>query len=264
MEAPLTLLDPVERAQRGAAVGCGLGGSALSEPATLVEASIRDFVLSEVWSRPALDHRSRFWIAMTAAACNPRVRDDLDQNVRKSLILNLINLAELREAALHAAVYGGWPSGVYWDQAITRVAIALDLPPVMVEPIQPRPRLQAERRQSGIDSFHDIMTFPIAAQGTPYFEVGNLGFVFPEMWSRPGLDLRARRLISLVASAESASSVALSPHIYAALQRKELTLEEVNEFALQYAVECGWSKGALVQAAILIESRKVAENIPYS
>ena len=260
----MTLLDPAERALRGSAIQSELTGTPAGEPTTLVEGSWRDFVYAEVWSRPGLDRRSRFWISMSAAVFNPRSADALAGYIRGALTLEEVTLAELREAALHAAVYGGWPCGTYWDEAITRVATQLGLAPVAFEPIQPHARMSAERRQTGFDGFRHIMTFPIGAQGAPYFEVGNLNFVVPEMWLRPGLDMRARRWISFVASAESASGTVLQSHVYAALKREEMTLDEANEFVLHYAAECGWPKAAMAQAAVMTEARKVSENLPYN
>ena len=48
----------------------------------------------------------------------------LDGYVRGALKLGELTLAELREAALHLAVYAGWSRGVALDTAVTRVAEA--------------------------------------------------------------------------------------------------------------------------------------------
>ena len=56
-----------------------------------------------------------------------------------------IKLPELREAALHMAIYAGWTVGAAFDEAVTLAAKALDLP-------APRSRRSARRRgipQSG-------------------------------------------------------------------------------------------------------------------
>ena len=46
------------------------------------------------------------------------------------------------------------------------------------------------------------MTFPGPSPSAPHFECGVLNFVFGEMWSRPGLDQRAHRWLTLVGVAE--------------------------------------------------------------
>jgi len=62
----VSLLNPVERTARGAKLQAELTGVPTAEPATLVQASWRDYVYAEVWARPALDLRSRFLIATAA------------------------------------------------------------------------------------------------------------------------------------------------------------------------------------------------------
>jgi len=63
----VSLLNPVERTARGAKLQ-PIDRLPTAEPATLVQASWRDYVYAEVWARPALDLRSRFLIAIGSAA----------------------------------------------------------------------------------------------------------------------------------------------------------------------------------------------------
>src|SRR3546814_1331949 len=90
------------------------------EPRTLFEASWRDYVYAEVWSRQGLDRRSRLVISIASAACTGASPKILEGYVRGALTLGELTLAELREATLHLAVYGGWSRAEPLDAAITR------------------------------------------------------------------------------------------------------------------------------------------------
>src|SRR5208337_2137298 len=125
----MSVLDPAERARLGVQRQTELLGAPAREPRTLMEASWRDYVFAEVWTRPALDRRSRYFISMCAAVCEGGRPDVVDGYIRGALKLAEITLPELREAALHLAVYAGWSRGVALDTAVTRVANEIGLAP---------------------------------------------------------------------------------------------------------------------------------------
>jgi 4-carboxymuconolactone decarboxylase len=118
------LLDPQERSARGSAVQAEVFGQAAGEPATPVQASWRDFVFAEVWTRPGLDRRARYLIAIASAAMSGADTDLLDAYVRGALKEGLLSLLELREAALHIAGYGGWPRGMHQNKFVPRLELA--------------------------------------------------------------------------------------------------------------------------------------------
>ena len=64
-------------------------------------------------------------------------------------------------------------------------------------------------------------------------------FVYAEIWSRQGLDLRARFLISLAGAASSGHAHAINAYARGALSTESLTLSELREAALHTAVYCG-------------------------
>ena len=117
-------LDPSERARVGKQQQEQLLGAPAPEPRTLFESSWRDYVFAEVWTRPGLDRRSRYFISISSAVCEGGRPDVVDGYVRGALNLGEITLSELREAALQLAVYGGWSRGMAFDTAVTRVAVA--------------------------------------------------------------------------------------------------------------------------------------------
>jgi 4-carboxymuconolactone decarboxylase len=108
-----------------------------------------------------------------------------------------------------------------------------------------------QREDHGRAWFEYTMTFPAPKPVTPYNKAGIAGFVFSEMWCRPGLDMRSRRWITLACVAASDTIVPIQAHIYAALKSGDITLDEMHEFTLHFAVYCGWPKASIVNQTIL-------------
>lgn len=257
------LLDPAERTQRGQGEQARLTGAAAPQPETLWEATWRDYIYAEVWTRPGLDPRSRFWISMAAAACSPGPTEALDGYVRGALTTGEITLSELREGALHLAVYAGWSRGGTWDASITRVAKELGLPPAEFPPVRGEPWDPKVRHAEGQAGFKKVMVFGGPPPVTAYFEGGIINFVFGEMWSRPGLDQRARRWITLVGVSESSSDIPIKSHTWSAMASGDATQEEMLEFVLQYAIHGGWPRGSVMQSTVLEMGKRVAEGLPF-
>jgi 4-carboxymuconolactone decarboxylase len=67
-----------------------------------------------------------------------------------------------------------------------------------------------------------------------------IDFVFAEVWTRPGLEIRERRLVALSTLAGSNSTGDLERHVYGALAGGDLTRDELDEWVLHFAVYCGW------------------------
>ena len=248
----MTMLDPEERSNRGHETQARLTGAEPAAPATLLEESWRDFIYAEIWTRPGLELRARFLISLASCASNNGPKDALDGYVRGALATDELTLAELREAALHLAVYAGWDKGGELDAAITRVAKSQALEPAVTDPIRAEPWDPQARMEKGFSEFNRVMTFdgPPVGNGFPYLQDGILNFVFGEMWCREGLDERSRRWITLVAVANSRCSVPIQSHFWAAMQSGNCTPAELHEFVLQYAVHAGWPKASEVQGTV--------------
>ncbi|MET0271286.1 MAG: carboxymuconolactone decarboxylase family protein [Sphingomonas sp.] len=254
--------DPAARTATGVRVQAEVTGHAAPAPATLLEESWRDYIFAEIWSRPGLDRRSRYAIAMAgaagagdAAAC--------ETYVRGALACAALTLAELREAALHLAVYAGWSAGGILDQAATRAAGALGLPAAARPPIRAEPWDPAVRHEEGAASFQAHMLFGGPPPRTAYFEGGILNFVFGEMWSRPGLDERTRRWLTLVGVGLSSATIPIRSHVWSAMASGNASATEMEEFVLQYAVHAGWPRGSVMQGAVLEQAARVAEGLPF-
>jgi len=259
----MSLLDPAKRAEAGRVKQAEILAGAASEPATPYEASWRDFIFAEVWTRPGLDVRSRFLISAAGAATTDVSAQVLEGYVKGALSQKAVSLAEWREAALHFAVYGGWSRGAILDAAVTRAARALRLESAPFPAIRGEPWDPAARTAVGQKNFADVMTVEgPKTPGTAYTEGGILDFVFGEMWRRPGLDERARRWLTLVGVSDSSSDIPIKSHVYAAMKSGNATLDEMNEFVLQYAIHAGWPRASVIQGAVWDQAQRIRDGKP--
>jgi 4-carboxymuconolactone decarboxylase len=71
-------------------------------------------------------------------------------------------------------------------------------------------------------------------------------YVYAEVWTRGGLDLRARFLISLASAACASDEHACRAYARGALAGEHLTLAELREAALHLSVYAGWSAGGVL------------------
>jgi DNA-binding CsgD family transcriptional regulator/alkylhydroperoxidase/carboxymuconolactone decarboxylase family protein YurZ len=169
-----------------------------SSPAT--ETGLIDFVFGEVWSRPGLSRRDRRFVTLPCVAAAD-AEGPLRDHVYAALNSGDLSIVEMRETVLHFAVYSGWPKASrfnmivdeLWDRIHRERGQAVPPP----EPLLPlvTPSNPEERLRTGEQSFKDINCLPFAPQrDNPYQGAGILNFVFGEMWLRPGLGMKERRL----------------------------------------------------------------------
>jgi 4-carboxymuconolactone decarboxylase len=216
---------------------------------TPFEQATRDFVFGAVWSRPGLSRRDRRWITLTcvAAADAPRPIED---HVYAALKSGDVTVAEMLEFVLQFAVYCGWPKASHVEGVIrqqwARVCAERG------DEFEPWPALDNrtlgpndwERRiERGVEEFADVNLVPAPRPDTPYIHAGILSFVFGHVWQRPGLDRRARRIITVASVAIDDSPIPLRTHVGSALRSGDLTKAEMDEVVLHFSVYYGVAKG---------------------
>lgn len=118
---------------------------------------------------------------------------------------------------------------------------------------------EEQRIEYGAEWYSHIMHHPAPPQNCTYYRDGIHKFVFAEMWSRPGLDRRARRWITLACVGAAGELLPIQTHVYAALKSGDVTFEEINEFVLHFAVYMGWPKASIVQQIVHEMWEKVQE-----
>ena len=97
------------------------------------------------------------------------------------------------------------------------------------------------RSQHGRDTFQQILGFPAQTPATPLTQAAQ-DLIFAEVWGRPGLDRRSRRWITLACVTAAGAQTAMRTYAKAALDSGDITLAELREFVLQFAVFQGFPK----------------------
>lgn len=106
--------------------------------------------------------------------------------------------------------------------------------------------------------FRDVM----AAEVPPDLsaeEEARLEHLFGQVWSRPGLGRRERRLVTITCAAFAVTPQPLIEHSYAALKTGDLTMDELLEVVLHFAVYCGWPKASNLEMYVRQSWARVQE-----
>jgi 4-carboxymuconolactone decarboxylase len=214
-----------------------------------------DFVFADVWNRPGLSRRDRRLVTLTCAAAAD-TPGPIEAHVYAALRSEDLSYDELLEFVLHFAVYCGWPKASFLNMVVQQQQRRLcaergqDVP--SSQPMPPwRPELTAAERQAGGQaSFSWINCVGAPPADTPYTGA-ILDFVFGEVWQRPGLSVRDRRVMTVAAVGLDDSVIPIRSHVYAALKSGDLSLEELLEIVLQFAVYSGWPKASFLNQVVL-------------
>jgi 4-carboxymuconolactone decarboxylase len=224
-----------------------------------------DFVFTEVWSRPVLGRRDRRFVTLPCAAAAD-AQEPLDQHVYAALNSGDLTITEMRETVLHFAVYAGWPKASRFNMAVDaqweRIHRERELPVPPPEPLLPlvTPSNPEGRLAGGESSFKEINCIPFAPQrDNPYSGAGILNFVFGEMWLRPGLGMKERRLVTVACVAFQDAPIPIMSHVYAALKSRDVSFAEMDEVALHFAAYCGWPKASHLSQVITEQKARVLD-----
>ena len=95
----------------------------------------------------------------------------------------------------------------------------------------------------------DVMAKDHRSTNSP-FDTSTLDFLMAQVWARPGLTRRQRRLVTLACVCGSASAGPTDDHMYAALASGDLHIGELLEFILHFAVYCGWPKASQAETSL--------------
>jgi 4-carboxymuconolactone decarboxylase len=112
-----------------------------------------------------------------------------------------------------------------------------------------RQEIAAARTETGRTRYREVMVSEPPPPMTPYLARGVVDSVFGELWDRPGLSRRDRRLVTLACVAAAAVDVPIQQHVYAALASGDITREEFQEIVLHFAYYAGWPRASALEAA---------------
>jgi 4-carboxymuconolactone decarboxylase len=219
-------------------------GNRPEAPGDPFTAAFLDFAFGEVWNRGGLARRDRFLLALACLAADA-LEAQLKPMVRAALGSGDLTVDELHEAMLHLAAYVGFPPLTsIMRNAINEAAVEQG---VRVTP----PGLPAsgeERRAYGLRAYAEATGRAPAPPEDP-LRAAAMDFVTAEVWRRPGLAHRDRRLLTMAVLTRAGLRAELRVHVRAAL-RGEFTVPQLEEAALHLSVYLGFPRAGLLQATV--------------
>lgn len=256
-----TVSQRTERGRREYAEVMTIAAADDSSPA--ISSGLIDFVFAEIWTRPGLTRRERRFITLSCVA-DADAEQPIVDHVYAALNSGDITITEIREAVLHFAVYAGWPKASRFNMIVDQQWERINTergqqvpPPEPLLPL-PTPSDPLERLASGERCFMDVNCLPyFPDRDNPYQGAGILNFVFGEMWQRPGLGMKERRLITVACVAFQDAPYPIMSHVYAALKSRDLSFDEMDEFALHFAAYYGWPKASYLNQVIAEQKPRV-------
>jgi len=117
----------------------------------------------------------------------------------------------------------------------------------------------ASRRERGLARFHEVYCGDLPAPppgAMPFFDL-MLEQLFGEIWTRPQLSLRDRRLVTMGVIAALGEREAFAIQVRSALKNGELTPEQVRELVIHLAQYAGYPRvsGLVAEVEKIIHER---------
>ena len=118
-------------------------------------------------------------------------------------------------------------------------------------------RDREERLRVATETYQEVMTTPGPPPMKPYYDAGVVGFVFGELWTRPGLSRRDRRWVTLACVGAMGAVVPIQTHVFGSVNSGEISFEEMEEFLLFFATQCGWPRAQVVDNYIMEAAQRL-------
>ncbi|APA94507.1 carboxymuconolactone decarboxylase family protein [Nocardia seriolae] len=110
--------------------------------------------------------------------------------------------------------------------------------------------MTTERRERGLKKMSEVYGFDLPdLEGDPFYEV-TVDHLFADIWNRPGLSMRDRRLLLLGAITALGHSEIAEIQVGAALRNGELDADQLREIAVFLAHYVGWPSATKLDGAI--------------
>ncbi|MFM7508451.1 MAG: carboxymuconolactone decarboxylase family protein [Actinomycetota bacterium] len=118
-----------------------------------------------------------------------------------------------------------------------------------------------EQRQRGLERMGEVYSFEVSDGPGDFFGY-TVEHLFGDIWERPGLSLRDRRLMLIGLMVAEGLGDTLGIQLESALAKGDLTAEDLREVVVFLAHYAGWPKGAglntMVETAIHRHERSLA------
>lgn len=117
-----------------------------------------------------------------------------------------------------------------------------------------------DRRKQGLQKMNEVYGWEMPdIQGDPYFDL-TVEHLFGTIWTRPGLSMRDKRLLTLAAVTAVGNSDLAEIQINAALHNGEITAEELKEVSVFLTHYLGFPLGSKLDGAVskVVRNRKKA------
>ncbi|CAN3130896.1 carboxymuconolactone decarboxylase family protein [Mycobacterium sp. smrl_JER01] len=119
-----------------------------------------------------------------------------------------------------------------------------------------------ERRRKGLEKMNEVYGWEMPdIQGDPFYDL-TVEHLFGTIWTRPGLSMREKRMMTLTVVTALGNSELAEIQTNAALANDELTVEELKEMAVFLTHYLGFPLGSKldgVVAKVAKQRRKAAE-----
>lgn len=126
---------------------------------------------------------------------------------------------------------------------------------------------ESESIQLGLTMMNEVygpgFTDNLPAEYIPILR-DTIGHLFGEIWSRPGLSVRDRRLLVIGATAALGRADLIEIQVRGALINGELSAEELREAVLQLHYYVGWGNGSQLAAGVEAALRRRTATGPGS
>ncbi len=106
-----------------------------------------------------------------------------------------------------------------------------------------------EQRQRGLDKMSEVYGWEVKDGPGDFFGI-TVDHLFADIWTRPGLSMRDRRLLLLGLLVGQGQQDVADIQIGAALRRAELSPDELREIAIFLTHYAGWPSGARLSMRI--------------
>ena len=116
-------------------------------------------------------------------------------------------------------------------------------------------------RERGREWFERVMGVPAPATPPDPFVEATVDHLFADVWSRPGLALRDRRIATLVVLIQLGNEMALRLHLGATMRQQQLSDTEIDELILHVAHYGGWP-GAAIASQVVRQLRAERDGPP--